>query len=173
MSRHGAGIIALALVTLAGCATPVVGLRPVYAPLPRDVGKPAEPEMQSTWWIGWVDSVQPTLEWETFPRQSDAPLGRERITDVTYDLRIWLSLRADDPSSVVLVDLVYSREGLTTPRHRLEEPLLPRAEYVWTVRARYELDGMPRSTPWGGREPQARLPVEPNPWRYRFTTPIR
>ena len=173
MSRSRPCAIALALMTLAGCGTPAVGLRPAYPPSPGEPSKLAEPEKVVYWWIGWVDSLQPTLEWEAFPRESAGPRGREQIGNVTYDLRIWRSLPADDPNEAVVVDLVYAREGLEAPRHRLEEPLLPATQYVWTIRARYELNGMPRATQWSGRAPQARLPIEPNPWRYRFFTPYR
>jgi hypothetical protein len=165
------GALALVVLTLGGCGTPTVGLRPAYPPTPGEPKKLEGPEFLKTSWSWWVDSVRPTLEWETFPRESDARHKRERIRNVMYDLRVWRALHANNVKEVVIVDLVYSRDGLTASRHRLEEPLLHAAEYVWTVRARYDLDGGPRATPWSGLAEQARLPIEPSPWRYRFTTP--
>lgn len=165
--------LALAVAALTACTTPAVGLRPAYPPpLGNGPAKLAEPEKSHLWWIGGVDSLRPALEWEVFPRESDATI-RDRISNVTYDLRIWRALPASDPVDVVIVDLAYARDGLTSAQHRLDEPLLPSTRYVWTIRARYEIDGMPRATPWSSPLPKARLPIEPNPWGYRFTTPTR
>ncbi len=72
---------------------------------------------------------------------------------------------------------MYSRRGLPEPWHKLEEQLAPSTKYFWTIRARFELDGLPRVTQWGvmkGRAddpPVARLPVIPSPSHYRFSTP--
>ena len=173
MSQRRALAIAAGLVALAGCATPGVGLLPAHRPAPGESPRLAGPDRYASWWIGQYDSLQPELEWEAFPRASDPPTLRQRVTDVTYDLRVWRALPSDQPNTLVLVDLVYSRDGLTAPGHRLEQPLLPSTNHVWTVRARYRTDGMPRATEWSGLGPQARLPIEPNPWRYRFLTPAR
>ncbi len=53
----------------------------------------------------FVDSLQPTLRWEAFPRPEDREADREgllsRISDVTYDLKIWKA-PAGDPGMRLL-----------------------------------------------------------------------
>jgi len=44
--------------------------------------------------------------------------------------------------------LVYARQGLTSPEHRLDEPLAAGHRYFWSFRARFVLDGQPMSTRW-------------------------
>ena len=154
--------LSLALV-MGGCAGPaeVTGLRPLY------------PEA-STGWTN-VDSLQPTLRWEEFPRPADSKTGadelRKRLRNVTYDLRIW---RGD---SLRPLDLVYERTGLAVPEHKLAMPLTAASEYFWTIRARFEIDGNPRVLEWGARRRSIgvvgegrRSPVVPSPFFYRFKT---
>ena len=162
-----------ALTWLVGCTrpAPVSGLRPEYPEARSKVLGSEVPFVK-------LDSVQPTLRWESFPRPQDHEADKEgllsRIRNVTYDLKIW---RADEKSAIEYpAELVYSRRGLPEPWHKLEDPLKPSTKYFWTVRARFELDGQTRITEWGVTEhpqfPQvARLPVVPNPMYYRFKTP--
>ncbi len=93
-----------------------------------------------------VDSTQPALEWESFPRPRDRiPKNEsliEQIGDVTYDLKIWEAPR-DFPER-----LIYDRTGLLEPRHRVESPLAMKTRYFWSVRARYKMDGKPQVTRW-------------------------
>ena len=133
----------MVLLSLAGCATyPVAGLRPLYP----EAG-PSAPQ---------VDSLQPMLRWEAFPRPADLEGDREgwlsRIRDVTYDLRIWKMGQAP-----ILVrgpilwhhgELIYSRSALPVPTHRIELRLVPTTHYLWSVRARFDLDGQQRVTEW-------------------------
>lgn len=137
------GVVGLAgLLVVAGCAStvPVSGLRPEY------------PEVRATVFTNElasveVDSLQPTLRWEAFPRPQDREADREghlsRIRSVTYDLRIWRATNAYP------AELIYAREGFPEPSHRVEVPLERSTEYFWTVRARFELDGDVRVTGWG------------------------
>ena len=81
-----------------------------------------------------VDSLYPTLRWSALPRGYEGP--------VTYDLRIW---RVED---CVRRELVYARDRLAQPEHRLEEPLLPGERYFWSFRARFTAEGRPAATPW-------------------------
>lgn len=103
---------------------------------------------------GIVDSLQPTLRWEAFPRAADlavpgSPLARAR--NIRYELRIarvpqnFYETRVFEP--------VYSRDDLPLPQHTLEQPLWPGSRYSWSVRARFDLDGLTRITPWSGQEP--------------------
>jgi len=93
-----------------------------------------------------VDSAQPLLQWEPFPRPRDLTPENEsllrRISDVSYDLKIWEAPR-DFPER-----LVYDRIGITASSHRLEYPLKPHSRYFWTIRARYSISGRPQVTRW-------------------------
>lgn len=148
------------LLLVSGCTrpVPVSGLRPEY------------PEVH--WSFVEVDSLQPTLRWESFPRPQDREANREgllsRIRNVTYDLKIW-RVENDYP-----VELIYTRQGLPEPSHRIEAPLAPCTKYFWTIRARFTLDGHTRVTEWGvmgDTDLTRRLPRVPNPFSYRFKTP--
>ena len=64
------------------------------------------------------------------------------------------------------------------PEHTVETPLESDTQYLWSVRARFELDGQLRVTPWGVlRLPRQSLvddsrsmSVPPRGY-YRFVTP--
>ena len=94
-----------------------------------------------------VDSLQPELQWETFPRpedrQSDDTGVLSRITDATYDLKIW---KADENGFPV--ELVYTRKELPCPSHRIETPLPPSTKYLWSIRLRFKMDGHSRVSHW-------------------------
>lgn len=125
-----------------------------------------------------VDTLQPTLKWEAFPRftdREDGPKGfADKVSDITYDLKVWKG-REGRPSQ-----LIYERTGAKTvetwkehrvrptrpndyggmeeqpeitrregiAEHKMEATLEPASEYYWTVRARFKLDGRTRMTPW-------------------------
>lgn len=134
-------IMPLLLGLLTACTVNVTfrGLKPVYPGYPDSytwqVGKPYDRLVME------VDSLQPALKWEAFPRPQNLSSDtgtRGFISNVTYDLRI---LRT--PS-----DIVYERKGLSTPYHTVETPLQPSTTYFWTVRARFDLDGKPKVTGW-------------------------
>jgi hypothetical protein len=129
-----------------------------------------------------VDSTQPTLRWEPFPPPRDAfgtKQEREgRIRDITYELRIW---RYEGPTGGALV---YSRDDLREPRHKVASALDRDTEYLWSVRARFLLDGQLRITEWGQFIETTVMPAKlvlnsresslhpPNAMRcYRFGTP--
>src|SRR5437867_808230 len=133
------------LLLLAGCAqVPVYGLRPEY-PKPRLESDAFNAPLRAA--FVKVDSRQPTLQWEPFPNSDDLNGELEwllsRIHAVSYDLKIY-SAERDYPAEVI-----YARSGLPRPSHRVETPLKPSANYFWTVRARFELHGVTRVTPWG------------------------
>jgi hypothetical protein len=121
-----------------------------------------------------VDSLQPTLRWEAFPRPEDLTADTEgrlaNARSVTYELRIW---RAEGESPG---ELVYVRAGLAEPVHTLDTPLLPDALYLWTVRARFDLEGQPRVTPWAvlmRTRSDARGAVLPPSAYYQLRTPTQ
>jgi hypothetical protein len=114
-----------------------------------------------------ASSRAPKLEWQSFPREADklaAPNDIARIKNVKYDLIVGTGGNNES------FDVVYRREGLPKPSHRLEMPLQPDTRYFWSVRARFTLDGRQRVTEWG-----TRCPFEPQltvSWQlYRFYTP--
>lgn len=122
-------------------------------------------------WLEWklVDSLQPTLRWEAFPRADDliaAPEDMTRVRNVRYDLVIARE-KGLSPEPAC-----YRREGLTTPAHHLETPLAPDARYFWSIRARFELDGRERVTEWSSTAWVARQQfTAPSSFSYRFRTP--
>jgi hypothetical protein len=162
-----------AIVSLTACSAPTFGLKPLY---PENICRRHDCEIFFT----EVDSLRPVLRWEAFPpeglRLSEAE-AINKIRYITYDLNVWIS-ENDSPSS-----LIYSRRGLPEPRHEIEEPLLPCANYFWTVRARFLVDGKERVSEWGisaWPEPTGaaaadaivrRSPVVPHPNLYRFMAP--
>lgn len=177
------GIILLALaLSLAGCAarTVTVGLRPEY------------PKSYKRVWPGWpvaiteiiftkIDTIEPTFRWDSFPRKKDLESEKPelhdelgRITDVTYDLKIF---RAENDYPA---ELIYSKQGLTEPFHRIEKPLESCTKYFWSVRARFKLDSKTRVTGWSvwvlfdqsvpPEDPWYSSYV-PDPYFYTFQTP--
>jgi hypothetical protein len=119
--------------------------------------------------ISRVESLQPTLRWQAFPRAQDlaaAPRDMARVQNVRYDVVI---ARSQD---LAPAEIVYRREALSRPEHTLEAPLAAGTEYFWTVRARFELDGRERVTSWGCTEHEhgERWTV-PSRFSYRFRTP--
>ena len=71
---------------LAGCSTPMAGLQPQYPPF--------EKSTFSRWGnFVEVDSLQPTLRWQPFPRPQDRAVTTAgmltQIEGITYELRIW------------------------------------------------------------------------------------
>lgn len=112
-----------------------------------------------------VDSLQPTLQWEAFPRPLDVATagGRAaRFSDVRYEIALFDARLTDlyyQPGMPI-----YRRSGLIEPSHRLETSLQPCARYFWSVRAHFKLDGWPRRTEWSGA-----YDVFPTtkPWEFR------
>jgi hypothetical protein len=123
-----------------------------------------------------VDGLLPTFRWEAFPRGMDRRLDGgpsvDPFTDVRYDLRIWTSLGGGPGERVYerlnLVLESHSRSpavpgdapgGLPAAsansfvEHRLEVPLAPNSEYLWSVRAHFRLDGEARATRWSALDP--------------------
>lgn len=148
-----------------GCApTAVTGLRPT------------EPRAEWARSVS-VETRRPDFRWDVFPTAADrdADSGIRRADNVRYDFRVWQA----DGDTGYPTRLVYRRDGLVEPGHHLEADLEPATWYVWSVRARFDLDGRPRVTPWsvlmppGGRgvfDP-VRAAAVPEVSYYRFKTP--
>ena len=95
---------------------------------------------------GWLErfplkNLQPSFRWEALPRDFDRVLGDGpgQAQLVRYDFRLF------DASGVA-----YERLDLPDTVHSLEVPLAPCNDYRWTVRARFMMDGLPRTTEWMG-----------------------
>jgi len=152
----------LCLALTAGCGgMPMAGLHPEYPP--------AEKGFFALWTdYVTVDSLQPTLRWQPFPRPEDVKADKSgnlnRIQEIRYELRVWKTITGSSG------ELVYSRRGLMFARHQLEEPLEPATKYLWSVRARFVLDGNPRVTEWGLAGFLLQGEVVPNPSCFRFQT---
>ena len=114
------------------------GLRPMYPELSYDF----EGDLKYL----EVVSRQPELQWEAFPRPEDREADDtgvlSRITDITYDLKIWKAY-FDLPG-----ELVYTRKGLSAPSHKTETPLSPMTTYFWNIRLRFKMDGYTRVSHW-------------------------
>lgn len=124
----------------------MAGCGPPSNPLQSSVGLRPIPPWHEHEYVRMADSLQPTLQWETFPRQGDFKpdkTGRlPSVGNVAYELRIWTGDRFG------VGEPVYWRNKLTTPTHQVEVPLAPHTSYIWMVRAWFELNGRPRVTEW-------------------------
>jgi len=151
----------------AGTLAVSFGLEPVY---PRTRGTLSGDRLIGDY-FEWtqVDSRQPTLRWQTFPRALDvaaAPAEMARVSRVSYDLVIARE------RNLAAAEVVYRRSGLGSTEHRLEAPLEANARFFWTVRARFTLDGATRVTGWSSTHFVARERVTaPSRYSYRFRTP--
>ena len=152
---------------LVGCATnaSVYGLKPEY------------PEARHGFFTETiafveVDSLQPTLKWESFHLPWLNNLTDENpvseLCNITYELKIWRAGARDQP-----VDLIYERRGLPEPFHKIERTLDPSARYLWTIRAKFEINGKPRVSTWGRTKfnELGNLDIIPSLNFYRFETP--
>ena len=108
----------------------IVILLPLAACVPHVSGLlPVSPSPND----GRVDSLTPKLQWEPFPERDDP-----HVTDVVYDLRVMGDGGAE----------FYSRQGLTTCAHKMEQALVPGRTYLWTVRVRFRWEGRRRESQW-------------------------
>lgn len=142
---------------------PRLSLPPLFSPLDKSTA---------------VDSLQPTLSWESFPRHEDTsadPRSMNRVRHVRYDLRV-------APVNVVEHDghvdmqpgkCIIDRQNLESPAYSIEQPLARASLYVWTVRARFELDGRTWVTEWASQwhPGDHQAPPSPSLLSYMFRTP--
>lgn len=160
LSLWNLAVISLFLL-LAGCTAPAVnpGLHALYPLQKADFFNPPGAFVL-------VDSLQPTLRWESFPRSRDLTGSNadrlRRVEDVTYELVIADAVR----------DWEYRRTGLKESHHKVETPLNPKTKYLWTVRACFQIDGEPRCTEWGAiSDWESQAVWHPNSSSYRLMTP--
>lgn len=105
-----------------------------------------------------VDSLQPVLRWEPFPRPRDLKPANAavlaRISDITYDLKIW------ETSAGYPARLVDDVSGLADAQYRPVLPLKPATQYFWTFRAKYRFDGQVQVTRWAFSGIPSNVPAE-------------
>jgi hypothetical protein len=94
-----------------------------------------------------VEESSPTFHWEAFPREWEREGIDGRLSDVTYELKLFSYTPG---KKLDLSRPIYVRKGLTEPWHKLEIGLRHCGIYKWMVRAHFTLDGRPRMTEWGG-----------------------
>lgn len=138
------------LIGLTACQTTrpptvkVIGLWPDDPPLTY---KPFDLWTGGNYYI-WpvLDSPQPTLRWEPFPRPGDIAVDTchvlAQITSISYDLRIWQNVDGFPGQ------LVYSRDALPSTTHHIEVLLQTGQAYFWSIRARFTLADQIRATDW-------------------------
>ena len=129
-----------------------------------------------------LPDLQPTFEWEAFPRGYDLKPGSEpgQARNLRYDFRLYEGMgvvyeRNGNGMAPLLtastipryegMGVVYERNGLEASRHQIEDPLQPCIAYRWTARATFELNGTPRATEWIGGYDTIWGPVGPWEWR--------
>ncbi len=148
----GIGIIALPYLAAGGAAIggAIGGVSGGIAGGVKSTSTPESDVIRYNTWKGirfvQVDSLQPVLQWKSFPTAKDLKADKTgelgRISDVTYELKI---LRAQDSFQG---DVVYTRTGLSNHSHQVERPLIPLTRYFWSVRVRFRLDDENRETGW-------------------------
>lgn len=169
MMRRVLGVFVLlslfaVLFSVAGCGQPLVnpGLKAVYPRQRMILFLDTPPGAFVP-----VDSLQPTLRWESFPRSRDLAGSMSEVCsqaeDVSYDLVL---------AEASALRNVYSRRGLKEASHRVEIPLKPKTDYLWTVRACFRLGNEPRCTQWGALSDwESQAVWHPNAFSYRLRTP--
>lgn len=115
-----------------------------------------------------ADSLTPTLRWQTVGQVlmegNERNIDKDALTDITYELRIWKT------ETGYAGRRVYSRKGIKTPYHALEESLEENSRYLWSVRAHFMVNGKPRVSEWGMAGFLLQDEPVPDPACFRFKT---
>jgi len=146
------GIIALPYLVAGGAAigAAIGGVSGGIAGVVKSTSTPDRNGIVYNKWEGirfaQVDSLQPILQWKSFPTDKDIKADKtgelSRVSDVTYELRI---LRAQDSSHG---EVVYARTELPDSSHKVERPLISLTRYFWSIRVRFRVDDEYRETEW-------------------------
>jgi hypothetical protein len=105
-----------------------------------------------------VHSLQPEFRWESFPTPDElkADISNEfsTLSDVGYEVRIYeatpYDLEYPNNRKRWVVGGLIDNQIVTTPNSRPDQPLKSCGHYFWTFRARFTLNGQPRTTEWAG-----------------------
>jgi hypothetical protein len=76
-------------------------------------------------------------------------------SDLHYELRVFQaeevsSLNKGKKKELRAIKIVYEKNGIVEPSHTLEQDLAPCSNYLWTVRAIFEVNGITQATEWAG-----------------------
>ncbi|MGL1863576.1 MAG: hypothetical protein OCC46_13715 [Pseudodesulfovibrio sp.] len=157
-------LLALLILSLAGCGAPRSGLQAEQPPVKRSAFSLFADFIE-------VESLTPTMRWQTIGQvlmEKEAQrVNLVDLSDITYELRIW------ETETEYSGDLVYSRTGITTPYHTLETSLAPSQKFLWSVRAHFLMDGKKRMSEWGLTGYLLQDEPVPNPACFRFKTPSK
>ena len=98
-----------------------------------------------------LTSLTPIFSWEAFPRQWDIPAGMSAndFKEVRYQFRLGLapSLNTD----YLAKQNAYEKTlELKEPKYIVQQKLPFCRQLMWTVRALFNLNGVPRQTEWSG-----------------------
>jgi hypothetical protein len=116
--------------------------------------EPVDPVAHTYWSIGSprpaeARSLEPRFRWQDFPStrvlQADFQGKLAGLSDLRYDLRVFRLERERSHARLVL-----EKNNIEATEFLVTQPLLPGAEYAWSVRARFELDTGERTTRWSG-----------------------
>jgi hypothetical protein len=110
-----------------------------------------------------LDTLRPTLRWSTaFFKSGKEPIENEQPrNNLRFDIKVFQAkqIRSSQLTRLWPVTLVYSRQGLDKPEHTMETDLAPCTDYLWSVRGRYEEDGVGYITEWSGDYPRNISPL--------------
>ena len=152
---------------------PHYSLAPVYPPVELKLGL----QDRSVALLSFaVVGQQPTFEWESFPRKFDGDLattGNSRIANVRYEVRIFDAVKDENSERRAMIpnNQVYEANDIGEPFYTIGQALESCAQYFWTVRARFRLDGKERFTHWAASDAYLIGSGEVN--RGRLTRPER
>ena len=125
-----------------------------------------------------LKSTRPTFTWEAFPRELDysRDIDRANIKRVSYDFRLYPAARGQHFGVFTPIadkNFMVARDGLAKPSFTVEQELTHCTPYMWTVRANFELDGVPRHTEWAGAfNMSSWAPFRPWYWRRDVSRPL-
>jgi len=95
-----------------------------------------------------VDTLSPEFRWEAFPRAAELDAeGASAFSDVSYEWRLYTGILG---LAVQPGQLLEEVRGLAEPHYAVGSALQPCGWYFWTVRARFRLHGVWRTTEWAG-----------------------
>ena len=118
-----------------------------------------------------IETAKPEFRWTPLEELLSAP-GQSgliaQISDLAYEFRLYSA--ADTGLGLVPGQLLLERTDLAQPLLRLPAPLESCQSYFWTVRARFQLGGFPRTTEWMSQHNASGGIVAP--WRFRRGEPV-
>lgn len=94
-------------------------------------------------------TLTPTFSWQPFPAaavlEADFQGRLGSASNLRYDLRVYRVQQSRPGARLVL-----ESQDLKEPSYTPTQPLAPDSLYIWSVRARFRLDGQERTTRWAG-----------------------